>query len=172
VGEIIRQEQDGSRTLVRKATRVPIDLMAAIQRGDLRQSNRYAPCRLNTKEIVHVEGGDLKPFDPRNFYSEAEIEQYLEELVAGRRKYTELIADEGLSPDIIQLAERSFEKMSPQRAAAVAIPREITEPPELAELPQPDEQRGGALPAAPEERSRFISSWEPRRPPRPFGKWK
>jgi len=53
----------------------------------------------------------------------------------------------------------------------VAIPREVTQPPELPPLPTADEwrpeQRGPA-----EGRSTWISGWEPRRPPRPMGRWK
>jgi hypothetical protein len=118
-----------------------------------------------------VEGHDLSHWKPSNFYSAAEIDAYVEDLVEGRRAYTSKMADEGLDPAIVRLAEKSFEKMMPT-AKAAAIPREITEPPGVPAQPQPDEQRTGALPTASSGRSSWISSWEPRRPPRRLGRWK
>jgi len=172
MGEIITKDDSGKKNLIRKVERVPIDLMAAIQRGDLRRSNRYEPGRLGTGELVHVEGQDLSHWRPENFYSAAEIDAYIEDLVEGRRAYTNKMAAEGLAPDIIQLAERSFEQMLPKTQAVAAIPREITEPPGMPAQPLPDEQRSTALPGASSGRSSWISSWEPRRPPRRLGRWK
>ncbi|MBW2458879.1 MAG: phosphoenolpyruvate carboxykinase (ATP), partial [Deltaproteobacteria bacterium] len=174
MGEIITRDGSGTKNLVRKVERVPIDLMAAIQRGDLRRSNRYEQGRLGTGELVHVEGQDLSHWKPSNFYSAAEIDAYIADLVEGRRAYTHKMADEGLDPDIIGLAERSFEQLLPTPKSA-AIPRDITEPPGLPAQPQPDEQRSGALHSAhsgQSGRSSWISSWEPRRPPRRLGRWK
>jgi phosphoenolpyruvate carboxykinase (ATP) len=173
MGEIIKQTADGKRHLVRKVERVPISLMAAIQRGDMRGTNRYEPSRLGTGRIVKTEG-DLDHWRPENFYTQAEIDDYIQDLVDGRREYTGLIADEGLSPEIIKLAEASFERIAPRRKDRVAIPREVTEPPEIPRPPQPDEMRvgGGSVPGPGEGRSKWISSWEPRRPPRPMGRWK
>jgi phosphoenolpyruvate carboxykinase (ATP) len=173
MGEIIKQTADGQRHLVRKVERVPIDLMAAIQRGDLRRSNRYQPGRLGTSEIAETEG-DLARWKPDRFYTASEIEDYVQDLVDGRRDYTERIASEGLSPEIVKIAEASFERIVPRRKDSVAIPREVTEPPGLPELPRPDELRVGGAPlaGAGEGRSAWISRWEPRRPPRPLGRWK
>jgi phosphoenolpyruvate carboxykinase (ATP) len=171
MGEIIEQQPGAQKKLVRKVERVPLDLMAAIQRGDLRGTNRYAPGRLGTREIAHVEGAVLSHWRPEEFYSEAEIEAYLRELVDGRRTHTERIAEEGLKPEIVALAERSFEAIAP-RPNQVAIPREVTEPPEVPPPPQPDELRISGAPEAEAGRSRWISRWEPRRPPRPLGRWK
>ena len=170
MGEIIKVEGE-KRQMLRKVERVPINLMAAIQRGDLRGTNRYEPGRFGTREIVSVEGQDLSHWRPENYYSQAEIDAYLAEIVEGRRAYTEQILGEGLDPDIAVLAERSFEGIAP-RPLQVAIPREVTEPPGMPALPRPDEQRDSGGSASTESRSSWITPWEPRRPPRPFGKWK
>ena len=70
VGEIIEIDKaTGARKLVRKVTRVPIDLMAALQRGDLRGTNEYAKGRLGTEEVVRAEGTDLSAYRAENFYS-------------------------------------------------------------------------------------------------------
>ncbi len=172
MGEIIRTQADGSPELVRKVHRVPIDLMAAIQRGDLRRSNRYEASRLSTRAIAGVADADMSSWKISNYYSEAEVDEYLRDLVDGRRKYTEIIAAEGLSPEIVSMAQRSFDQIAPQQKSQVAIPREMTQPPELPVLPEPDEQRAGVLGAPSEGRSQWISNWEPRRPPRPLGRWK
>ncbi len=111
MGEIIETVQEGGKTIkrvVRKVERVPLELMAAIQRGDFRGTNRYAPGILGTRSIVSCEGGDLSHWDPRNFYSEEQIRAYIEDLVEGRRKFTEEVAREGLKPEIVEAAERSF----------------------------------------------------------------
>jgi phosphoenolpyruvate carboxykinase (ATP) len=172
MGEILKQ--DGKRkTLVRKVERVPISLMAAIQRSDLRGKSLYRPGRFGTNEIALCEDDDLKRWRAESFYSEAEIQEYLKEIVDGRRAYTERIAAEKLRPEIVRLAERSFEQILP-RAKSVAIPREITAPPELPRPVVLDETRAPIAPAglAGGGRSPFISPWEPRRPPRPMGRWK
>jgi phosphoenolpyruvate carboxykinase (ATP) len=118
VGEIIEKYQEfgkEKRRIVRKVERVPIELMAAIQRGDLREINKYEKGRFGTEEIKEVEGKSLKKYDPKNYYSEEEIERYLEEIIEGRKKFTEEIAEEGLLPEIVRLAERSFEIVKPKK---------------------------------------------------------
>jgi len=112
MGEILDVIQDAGETikkLVRKVERVPINVMAAIQRGDLRGSNRYEVGRLGTKEIVYCEGADLTPYSATRYYSPEQIDFYVRELVAGRREFTAEIASEGLYPEIIRAAEKSFE---------------------------------------------------------------
>lgn len=111
MGEILDVIQEGEKTikkLVRKVERVPINLMAAIQRGDLRGTNRYEPGRLGTKEIVFCEGHDLTPYDATRYYSQEKIDFYVRELVEGRRQFTNEIASEGLYPEILRAAEKSF----------------------------------------------------------------
>lgn len=170
MGEIIKII-GGKKTMVRKTERVPLDLMAAIQRGDLRGTNTYQQGRLNTGEIISTVEGGMKKWLANNYYSEEEIEDYLEDLVEGRRQHTEEIASEGLDPEIVRMAERSFEAVAPKRTQQVAIPRDITEPPDIPSPPLADEQRASISPGTSESRSSWISPWEPRRPPRKLGRW-
>jgi len=111
LGEIIEAyEENGQqkKRLVRKVSRVPISLMAQIQRGDLRGTNRYERDILGTKEIKVCEGKSLEEYDIRNFYSEEQVQYYIKDLVEGRRSFTEEIASEGLRQEILYAAERSF----------------------------------------------------------------
>lgn len=112
VGEILNEYMEGSikkKQLVRKVTRVPIDLMAAIQRGDLRGSNTYKKGIFGTEEIVACEGFDLNQYNPFSLYSQEQIDKYLSDIVDGRRKFTEKIANQGLKPEITKFAEESFQ---------------------------------------------------------------
>ena len=129
VGEIIETYEEGGerkKRLVRKALRAPIPLMAKIQRGDLRRTNIYKKGILGTNEIVSVEGESLDQYDIRKFYSEEQIKFYIKELVEGRRKFTEEIAKEGLRPEIIRAAERSF-RIAPTEKRPMISVSEISE---------------------------------------------
>ena len=111
MGEIIETTEEGGKKkkkVVRKVQRVPLDLMASIQRGDLRGTNQYAPSILGTRGIIAAEGKALTDWDPRKFYSDDQIANFVLELIAGRRKWVEEIAKEGLKPEILAAAERSF----------------------------------------------------------------
>jgi len=121
VGEIIEEFMQGSekkKRLIRKVDRVPINLMAAIQRGDLRGTNKYQKGILGTEEVVWCEGGDVSIQNPYNYYTQEQIDNYIEDLVEGRRKYTEEINSEGLNPEILKFAEESFKiaKRTKQRS--------------------------------------------------------
>lgn len=112
IGEILEmKEVDGKKTkkLLRKVTRVPIDLMAAIQRGDLRGTNRYELGPLGVRRIVSCEGGNLDAYNPKNFYNEEQIQGYVRDIVEGRRRFAAEIAREGLDPKILTFAEKSYE---------------------------------------------------------------
>ena len=114
IGEVIEETDfEGTRKkkIVRKVTRVPIDVMAAIQLGDLKGTNTYELGMLGTKAIARVEGQAVDDYDPRKVYSQEEIEYYLADLVRGRIKFTEEIASEGLEPEIVKSAEKSFDIM-------------------------------------------------------------
>jgi phosphoenolpyruvate carboxykinase (ATP) len=153
MGEIIEIDKGtGKKKLVRKVTRVPIDLMAALQRGDLRGTNEYAKGRLGTEYVVRCEGGDLAAYDPKNFYSEEQIEAYVADLVDGRRKFTEEIASQGLRKDIRELAHRELDAIE----AKTKVKPEPWAPPEEAQPSEAAEDR--------DPRSKWISPWEPRRP--------
>jgi phosphoenolpyruvate carboxykinase (ATP) len=109
MGEIIEKGSGGKKRMVRKVDRVPIDLMAAIQRGDMRNTNRYEMGPLGVERITScVDGADLKKYKPENFYSPEQIELYQKDLFEGRRQFTEEIANEGLDPVIMRLAEESY----------------------------------------------------------------
>ncbi|MFW6160350.1 MAG: phosphoenolpyruvate carboxykinase (ATP) [Acidobacteriota bacterium] len=111
MGEIIEEsEEEGEKKkkMVRKVDRVPIDLMARIQRGDLRGTNHYQKGLLGTKEIKKAEGQSLNEWDINKYYSREQIDFYIKDLVEGRRQFTEEIAGEGLRPEILYAAERSF----------------------------------------------------------------
>ena len=110
-GEIIKMtEENGikTRNLVKKVNRVPIDLMAQIQRGDLRGTNQYERGILGTKEIKHCEGRSLQEWDNLNYYTPDQIQDYIANLLEGRQTYTEEIAAEGLRDEVLYAAERSF----------------------------------------------------------------
>jgi phosphoenolpyruvate carboxykinase (ATP) len=124
MGEIIETyEENGvkKKKLVRKTQRVPIELMAAIQRGDLRGTNRYENGILGTKSIVEVEGKPMTEWNVKKFYSDEQIANYIVELVKGRREWTEEIAAEGLKKEIIDAAERAFaiEKIAAKKMISV-----------------------------------------------------
>jgi phosphoenolpyruvate carboxykinase (ATP) len=153
MGEIIDVDKaTGKKTLVRKVSRVPIDLMAALQRGDLRGTNEYAKGRLGTEYVVRCEGGDLAAYDARNFYSDEQIEAYVADIVDGRRKFTEQIAAQGLRKDIREIAHRELDAIDTKSRKKA----EPWAPPEEAAASQAAEDR--------DPRSRWISPWEPRRP--------
>lgn len=155
VGEIIEVDKaSGARRLVRKATRVPLDVMAALQRGDLRGANEYRKGALGMDEVVRSDAGDLTSFDPNRYYSSEQIAGYLAELVEGRRKHTEEIAAQGLRKEIRDLAHRELDGIegTGRRRAEPWAPAEPEPASEVAE---------DRLPL-----SRWITSWEPRRPGR------
>lgn len=155
VGEIIETDQgSGSRRLVRKATRVPLDLMAALQRGDLRGSNEYRVGALGMEEVVGCENWNLSPYAPEVFYSKDQIAGYLAELVDGRRKHTERIAEQGLHKSIRDLAHRELDKIE-------GAGRRKVEPWAAPEAAPEREAAEDRVPL-----SRWISPWEPRRPGR------
>jgi phosphoenolpyruvate carboxykinase (ATP) len=164
MGEIIEVDKaTGKKKLVRKVTRVPIDLMAALQRGDLRGTNDYAKGRLATEYVVKAEGTELAQYDAHNFYSDEQVEAYVADLVDGRRKFTEEIAAQGLRKDIRELAHKELDAIE----AKVRQKPEPWAPPEEARPSEAAEDR--------DPRSKWISPWEPRRPsgtlfPAPAGK--
>jgi phosphoenolpyruvate carboxykinase (ATP) len=134
MGEIIQtSEVDGKqkKQMIRKVSRVPIDLMAKIQRGDLRDTNDYEMGPLGAKRIVKAEGQSLDQWDIRRYYSEEQIQNYIHELVEGRRAFTEEIAEEGLRDEVLSAAERSFRiSKSPAKATVPGPEEEQPEEPE------------------------------------------
>lgn len=140
VGEIIETlKEKGSvkKKLIRKVNRVPIDLMAAIQLGDLKGTNYYEPGKLNTKRISRVKGMDLSPYDVDKLYSLDQIDNFIRELVQGRKAYTDEIASEGLNPEIIRIAERSF-SIAPQKKKVFSFNKTETKSEKSLKLRKPD----------------------------------
>jgi phosphoenolpyruvate carboxykinase (ATP) len=130
LGEIIEtHEENGQKKKrqVRKVKRVPINLMAQIQRGDLRGTNQYERGILGTKEIKVCEGQRLDEYDIHNFYSEEQIQHYIQDLVKGRRAYTEEIASEGLREEILYAAERSFRIDKSEKLEQISVPGQTAE---------------------------------------------
>ena len=126
VGEILETYTEGGvkkKQMIRKAERVPIHLMAAIQRGDLRGTNKYEKGVFGTEEIASCVDGDVSRYNPRKFYSEEKIAGYLRDIVEGRKKFTEEIAEEGLKPEILRSAEKSFD-IVPKEKSTVFIEKE------------------------------------------------
>jgi len=156
VGEILEQKVvDGKKVknLIRKVERVPLDLMAAIQRGDLRETNVYEEGRLGTKEIAKVEGFDLSPYAAERLYDQEKIKFFVQDLVDGRREFTEQIASEGLNLDIKKAAEASFNIARGGRTQVAPYPVELDSPARTESAPMPD----------------YFKDYEPvRRPKRPM----
>jgi len=65
--------------------------------------------RLGTEEVLKCEGADLSQYDPKNYYSEEQIAAYVQDLVEGRRAFTEEIAAQGLRKEIRDLAHRELD---------------------------------------------------------------
>ncbi len=140
VGEMIEEYMDGDikrKKMIRKVDRVPINLMADIQRGDLRGTNRYEMGRLGRREIVECEDWNFSQFKPENFYSEEQTENYIHSLMEGRKKFTAEISEEGLKPEIIRAAEETFKLFKGKPSKAEEITIEATEPAEEEELAVP-----------------------------------
>ncbi len=148
MGEILEKLPDGSKRMVRKTERVPIHTMAAIQRGDLRGTNQYRPSVLGTEEIVATEGADLSGYRPEAYYDPEQIDQYLRDLVEGRRRFTEEVAEEGLLPEIVQAAEASFAIAPTATSVSTATPR-ATKPEQA--------------PPPPDTTSARLTDWTPNR---------
>jgi phosphoenolpyruvate carboxykinase (ATP) len=105
--------------------------------------------------VVRCEGAELARFDPKQFYSEEQIEGYVADLVAGRRAFTEEIAAQGLRRDIRELAHRELDAMDARtRAKLEAFAPAVETAPTASEDRDP--------------RSKWISPWEPRRPSSSF----
>jgi phosphoenolpyruvate carboxykinase (ATP) len=127
VGEIIEEKEVAGvkqKKLVRKVIRVPINLMAALQRGDLRGTNSYKMSILGTEIVDKCEDFNLRQYEPEELYNKEQIDDFLQDLVEGRRRFTESITEQGLDPKIKNWAEKSYE-IAPKKKAQVSVPDEI-----------------------------------------------
>ncbi len=100
VGEILEiDERTGERRVVQKVDRVEIAEMAAIFRGIVREEIEWTPEPVWGTEVpVAVEGVDINRFDPARYYTQEQIDAYVEELRRGRIEHLEKF--EGLHEDI------------------------------------------------------------------------
>ncbi|MBL0174150.1 MAG: phosphoenolpyruvate carboxykinase (ATP) [Ignavibacteria bacterium] len=125
MGEIIETHEENGKTvkkMVRKTDRVPLDLMAAIQRGDLRGTNKYEKGVLGTMSIQEADGRTMPEWDVHHLYSQEQIDAYVKEIIAGRRAFLEEVSREGLRPEIIAAAERGFRSMGERRFTPATVP--------------------------------------------------
>lgn len=126
MGEIIETYEENGLTkkrMVRKTERVPLDLMAAIQRGDLRGTNKYEKGVLGTMSIVEADGRPMTEWDVHRLYTPEQIDYYVKDLIQGRRAFLEEVSREGLKPEIIAAAERSFRVMGERlKSKSHAVP--------------------------------------------------
>jgi len=153
IGEIIEEyEEKGNikKRMVRKVNRVPINLMAQIQRGDLRGTNTYEKGIFGTREIIKVEGRTLDEWDIQKYYSQEQIQNYIKDLVEGRQQFTEEVALEGLREEILYAAERSFRIDKSEKKPSVFISEQ-------------QEQQQEETP---------VYSWETKSRPRRDGFWR
>ena len=100
--------------------------------------------------MVKCEGADITHYDPKNFYSEEQIAAYVQDLVEGRRAFTEQIAQEGLRKEIRDLAHRELDAIEGRKKVEQWAP-----PEERDERDRPAEDR---LPLSP-----YITPWQQRR---------
>ncbi len=101
VGEIIEiDERTGERNVLQKVDRVEIAEMAAIIRGIVREEVEWEyEDTWSTEVPTKVEGVNLDRFDPRKFYSNEQIEQFVSELRQERINHLEKF--EGLNKEIV-----------------------------------------------------------------------
>jgi phosphoenolpyruvate carboxykinase (ATP) len=99
VGEVRETAPDGAKTLKRSTKRVQIPEIASIIKGIVTESIEWEEdgC-FKTKIPKRVPGMDIGNYNPRNFYSDLEIEEMVKDLKNERREY--LLQFENLDPKI------------------------------------------------------------------------
>ena len=100
--------------------------MAAIQRGDLRGTNRYEKGALGTMSIVEADGRSMADWDVHKLYTQDQIDHYIKDIIQGRRAFLEEVSREGLRPEIVAAAERSFRAMGDPMKRSVAVPSSLS----------------------------------------------
>jgi hypothetical protein len=91
------------KNLIRKAVRVPIDLMAALQRGDLR-APASTPIVFGTDEVIETIGGDLTPYNRTNSIRRT---RSISDRYREWRKNSPRGRIRGLNPRYLEAAEKS-----------------------------------------------------------------
>ena len=101
VGEILERDEQGRATVKQAVSRVPIPEMSAIIRGILRNTVEWAEDPLFGADIpVSVEGMDISKYNPANFYTSEQIQDYADRLKEERRAH--LASFPGLNPKILE----------------------------------------------------------------------
>ena len=104
VGEIREKQADGATRIKREVMRIQIPETSALFRSVVRGSLKWRKDPYFGMEVPdEIEGVDIRKFDPTSFYSQAEIDRYVEELKRERHEYLEQFSD--LDPAIIKAAE-------------------------------------------------------------------
>ena len=100
VGEIIEEDQRGEKVAVQKVDRVEIPEMAAIIRGIVREEIEWQDEPYwGTQVPARCEDVNLSRFDLDKFYTQQQIDDYVDELRRERLKH--LHSFNGLNPEII-----------------------------------------------------------------------
>jgi len=104
VGEIREKQPDGPSRVKREVMRIQIPETSALFRSVVRGSVKWRKEPYFGMEAAEeIEGVDIRKFDPASFYSQEEIDRYVDELKRERREYLEQFS--GLAPAIIKAAE-------------------------------------------------------------------
>ncbi|HUT73561.1 MAG TPA: phosphoenolpyruvate carboxykinase [Armatimonadota bacterium] len=105
VGEIREKQPDGTTRIKREVMRIQIPESSALFRSAVRGSVKWRrESYLGMEVPEEIEGVDIRKFDPTSFYSQAEVDNYVNDLKRERREYLEQFP--GLAPAIIQAAEK------------------------------------------------------------------
>jgi len=104
VGEIREQQPDGTYRVKREVMRIQIPETSALFRSVVRGTVKWAKEPHFGMEVPEeIEGVDIRKFDPASFYSQEEIDKYVDDLRRERREYLEQFT--GLDPAIVKAAE-------------------------------------------------------------------
>jgi phosphoenolpyruvate carboxykinase (ATP) len=115
MGEVIEEYEErgvAKKRLVRKAERVPLELMAAVQRGDLRGTNKYEKGVLGTMSIVEADGRRMDEWDVHKLYTDEQIDHLIKDIIQRSPRFSGgSVEGRSARPEIIAAAERSFRAM-------------------------------------------------------------
>ena len=101
VGEIRERLPDGTMRVKREVTRITIPESSALFRAVVRGTVKWTKDPYFGMDVPEeIEGVDIRKFDPAAFYSQAEIDVYVDELKRERREYLEQYP--GLHPDVVK----------------------------------------------------------------------
>jgi len=100
VGEVRVREPDGTSRVKREVSRIQIPETSAVFRAIVRNEIEWIKePHFETLVPKHIEGIDLRKFDPHAYYSQQEIDDYADQLKRERREYLAGFTD--LEPDIV-----------------------------------------------------------------------